>query len=129
MAQVNISSGGVRANVRAGQDLPADRLFKYSSVENEVTLCGAGEEADGLCLDAVVAGEMLNEEGICYARKTTGVFSDVTIGSNFTCGGEFMSAADGVITAYVAADDNRPLGKFLSTGVTGATGKILLYSR
>lgn len=129
MASVNLSSGGVRAGVRAGADLPADRLFKYSSIENEVVLCGAGEEADGIVLAEVLSGEILNAEGVCYARKTTGTFSDVTIGSNFTCGAEFMSAADGVITAYVAASDNRPLGKFLSSGSSGETGKILFYSR
>ena len=129
MATASLSSGGVRANVRAGEDLPASTLFKYSSTENEVTLCGSGEEADGICLEAVASGELLNMEGVCYARKTTGVFDGVTIQSNFTAGNEFMSDASGQIVNYVVSGDNRALGKYLSSGSTGETGKVLFYSK
>ena len=129
MGKVNLSSGGVRANVRAGEEIPADTLFKYSAVVNEVEVCGAGEEADGLCLVAVAEGEILNMEGTCYARTTTGVFDEVTINDTFTCGSEFMSDANGQIVSYSSGGDNRPLGKFLSTGSTGQTGKILFYSK
>lgn len=130
MGVCNLSSGGVRANVRAGEDIAADRLFKYSSTENQVSLCGDGEEADGICLAAVLEDEILNSEGgQCYARKTSGVFSEVTIASNFTCGNEWMSSATGTVTAYSASGDKRPLGKFLSSGSTGETGKISFYAR
>mgnify|MGYP001354400763 CR=1 FL=1 len=129
MPTVNLSSGGVRANLRAGEDIAASTVWKYSSTENEVTLCGSGEEADGICIAATAEAELLNTEGENYSRKETGVFSDVEIASNFTAGGEWMSGASGVITAYVASSDNRPLGKFLSSGLSGATGKITFYSK
>ena len=127
--QVRLSGGGPPSNVRAGENLLASTLWKYGSTENEVLLCGSGEEADGITLADVVAGEVLNLEGVCYARKTTGIYDDITIDSNFTAGGEFMAGAGGVITAYVAESDNRPLGKFLTSGLANATGRILFYSR
>jgi len=104
-------------------------LWKYSSTENEVVLCGSGEEADGLCIADTLNGEILNADGENYARKETGVFDEMTIASNFTAGGEWMSGASGVITAYVVSGDNRPLGKFLTSGLSGATGKITFYSK
>ncbi len=129
MGSVNISPGGVRANVMAGEALPTDTVWKYSSTVNRVELCGSGEEADGFCLSEVASGELLNDEGICYSRKTTGVFEEVTIDTNFTAGNEWMSSATGTVTAYVVSGDNRPLGKFLSTGLAAATGKISFYSK
>ena len=51
MPEVNISSGGVNANVRAGEDIDASRVWKYGSTENEVILCGSGEEADAKSQD------------------------------------------------------------------------------
>jgi hypothetical protein len=74
-------------------------------------------------------GEILNFDGSSYSRKTTGVFDEVTIASNFTAGGEWMASATGTITAYVNSGDNRALGKFLSSGTTDQTGKILFYSK
>lgn len=127
--QVRLSGGGPPSNVRAGDDLPASTLWKYSSTENEVVLCGAGEEADGIVLADIVQGEVLNLEGVAYSRKTTGIYDGLTIASNFTAGGEFMSGASGVITAYVAAGDTRPLGKFLTSGNNGETARVLFYSR
>jgi hypothetical protein len=127
--EVTLSGGGPPSNVRAGETLPASTLWTYGSTENEVVLCRSGEEADGITLADVVEGEILNLEGVCYARKTTGIYDGIAIASNFTAGGEFMSGASGVITAYVAAADNRPLGKFLSSGLANETGRILLYSR
>lgn len=129
MPVVNLSSGGVRSNVRAGENIAASRVWKYSATENEVTLCGSGEEADGICLADTLSGEIMNTDGVNYSRKDTGVFSEVTIASNFTAGGEWMSGASGVITAYVAAGDNRPLGKFLTSGLATETGKITFYSK
>lgn len=129
MATVNISGGGMRANVRSGQALPANRLWKYDTIVNETTLCGAGEECDGIVLAAIEQGEIMNSVGSAYSRKTTGVYSDVTISANFACGGEFMSDGEGQIINYVAAGDNRALGKYLSTGLVSATGKVLLYSK
>jgi len=54
MDKVRLSSGGVRANLQAGENIPADRVWKYSDVENEVVLCDSGEEADGICLGGSV---------------------------------------------------------------------------
>ena len=127
--QVRLSGGGPPSNIRASEDLPASTFWRYGSTENEVGLCGAGEEADGIVLADIVQGEVLNLEGVAYSRKTTGLYDGLTIASNFTAGSEFMSGASGVITAYVVAADNRPLGKFLTSGLSGETGRILFYSR
>jgi len=129
MGVVNLSSGAVRSNVRATEDIAADTVWKYSATENEVELCGSGEEADGICLAATLQDELLNAEGTNYSRKETGVYSEVTIASNFTAGGEWMSGASGVITAYVVSGDNRPLGKFLTSGSSGETGKLTFYGK
>lgn len=129
MGVCNLSSGGVRANVRAQEDIAADRVFSYTTTENEVALTGSGEEADGICIAEVVEGEILNASGgACYARKETGVFDDVAVTGAITVGGEWMSGANGVITAYVAAGDNRPLGKFLADRGDG-TAKVTFYSK
>lgn len=130
MGKVNISGGGVRANVKALVDLPADRLWAYSAVDNEVQLCGAGAEADGITLESTVAGELLNAVGVNYSRKNTGVYADVNIVSIHTAGDEFMSNANGQITDHTGTDlTNRALGKFLTSGAANTTGKVLLYGR
>lgn len=129
MGVANISGGGLRANLRANATLPADRLWTYSSVVDETTLCGAGEECDGIVLSEIASGEIMNSVGSAYSRKTTGVYSEVTINDTFTTGNEFMSDANGQIVNYVNAGDNRPLGKYLSSGLGGEQGKILLYSK
>lgn len=129
MGKCNLSSGGVRSNLRAAVEIPADRVFKYSSTVNEVELCGSGEEADGLCLAEVLTGEILNASGgQCHSRKDTGVFDNVTVSGEITVGGEWMSGASGVVTAYVAAGDNRPLGKFVADRGDG-TAKVTFYSK
>ena len=129
MGKCNISSGGVRSNLRAAIDIPADRLWKYSTVQNEVTLCGSGEEADGICLAETFAGEILNADGGSnYSRKETGVFDEVAHdGTLVTIGAEWMSGALGVLTAYVAAGDNRPLGKVVA--IHDSTVKVTFYSK
>lgn len=129
MAKIRIPSGGSPGHVRAGEALPASRVFKWSNVEDEVVLCASGEDAEGICLSGVLEGEILNDGGVCQWRATTGVFDEVTINSNFTSGGEWMAGADGVITAYVAAGDNRPLGKFRTSGLAGSTGKLSIYGK
>lgn len=104
-------------------------IRKYSTSTNEITLCGSGQEADGICLAETMTGEILNFEGTNYARKTTGQYDGVTIAAAFQCGDELMSGENGVITPYVAAGDNRPLGKFLTSGSSGETGRIVIYGR
>ncbi len=126
MDKVRISSGGPRANVRAGEDLPEDRVWKYSTTENEVTLCAIGEEADGICLSETLADSILNDTGVNYGRSYTGVFDNVTVSGSVTVGGEWMSGASGVIQAYSASGDRRPLGKVLKDYGDG-TAKIIFY--
>jgi hypothetical protein len=130
MDKVRIPSGGVRANVRAGEDLPADTLWKYSTTENEVTLCGSGEEADGICLSATLQDEILNQGGGSnYSRKDTGVYDNLSHdGTLTTIGAEWMSGASGVLTAYVAVGTNRPLGKVLAVNEDD-TVKVTFYSK
>lgn len=127
MPKICIPSGGSPGHVRAGEAIPASRVFKWSNVENEVVLCAQGEEADGICLSGVLENEVLNDEGLCQWRADTGVFDEVEIASNYTAGNEWMAGANGVITAYVASGDNRPLGKFRTSGLAGTTGKITFY--
>lgn len=129
MPTIKIPSGGSPGHVRAGEAIPASRVFKWTNVENEVVLCASGEDAEGICLSGVLADEILNDGGVCQWRATTGVFDHMTINSNFTAGGEWMSGANGVITAYVVAGDNRPLGKFRSSGLASGTGKISFYGK
>ncbi len=126
---IRIPSGGSPGHVRAGEDIAHSRVFKWSNVEDEVTLCGSGEPADGICLEAVLESEVLNDEGKCQWRATTGVFDGVDIASNHTAGGEWMAGANGVITAYVVAGTNVPLGKFRTTGLADETGKITFYAQ
>ena len=128
MGKVIIPSGGSPGHVRAGQAFPADRVFKWSNVEDEVVLCDEGDECEGICCVGVLNEEVMNVGGECYWRQTTGVFKDVVIASNYTTGGEWMASTGGAITAYVNSGDNRALGKFRTTGVGGTTGKITLYS-
>ena len=84
MGKVVITSGGSPGHVRAGQAIPADRVFKWSNVVDEVVLCNEGEECDGICLVGVLNEEVMNVGGECYWRQTTGVFSEVVIASNYT---------------------------------------------
>ena len=131
MGSIAISGGGPTANVRAAVDLAADRLFKFSTTrDNEVELCGSGEEADGICLEASAADELLNVSGLCQMRKQQGIYADVAINAAIGVGSEIMSDSTGQIIAYVNSGDNRPLGKMLSaTGAAAETAKILIYAR
>lgn len=129
MGQVNIPSGGMRANVRAFETIPTDTVWKYGQFENEIWKCGGGEEADGICLAEVTAETICNNTGICYSRKTTGVFDDVTYSGTLTVGSEWMSGAAGEVVAYIAAGDNRPLGKVLAVDDTTSKAKLSLYAR
>ena len=131
MGTIALSGGGPTANVRAGVDIAADRLFKFSTTtENEVVLCGSGEEADGICLEASTVDELLNVSGLCQTRKQQGTYDTVNINAAIAVGVEIMSDGTGQIIAYVNSGDNRPLGKML-TATTGAgqTAKILIYAR
>lgn len=129
MAKCNLSSGGVRSNLRAAVDIPADRLWKYSTTVNEVTLCGSGEEADGLCITDTLQDEILNADGGSnYSRKETGVFDEITNDGTLTVGAEWMCGASGVITAYVAAGDNRPLGKVLRVYDDEVVGEVTIHT-
>lgn len=125
-AQVNISSGGFRSNVRAGLAIAADHVFRYSSTPNEVETCGAGEEADGIALEECPADSIL--PGKVFARCCTGVFDKVEYQGVLVIGGEWMSDASGHVSPYVAAGDNRPLGKVLNVYDDG-TAKISFYSK
>lgn len=131
MGSIAISGGGPTANVRAGVALAADRLIKFSTtLENEMELCGSGEEADGICLEASTADELLNVTGLCQMRKHQGIYDTVAINAAIAVGVEFMSDANGEIIAYVNSGDNRPLGKMLTaTAAAAETAKILIYAR
>lgn len=128
MDKVRIPSGGMRSNVRAGEDLPADTVFKYDSDENEVVLCGQGEEADGICLSACESGQILNQSGVCYGRSVSGVYDNIAVSGAVTVGAEWMSGASGVITAYSASGDRRPLGKILKVNADD-TVKLSFYGK
>lgn len=131
MGSIAISGGGPTANVRAEVDLAADRLIRFSTTfESEMGLCGSGEEADGICLEASTADELLNTSGLCQMRKVQGIYDTVAINAAIAVGVEFMSDANGQIVAYVNSGDNRPLGKVLTaTTEAGETAKILIYAR
>lgn len=131
MPDVRLSGGAIPSNVRAGQDIAASRFWKYGTTENEVVPCGNGEEADGICLVASLANEILNFAGACHSRKETGIYADITVAEALTAGDEIMSDATGQVIqyAYSASDDRRALGKALETTANGAAGRILVYSR
>ncbi len=127
-SKIRRPSGGPVGEYVAGEELTADHLAKYDSHEKRVVLCDSeGEEADFLVLEDCPADAAIGP--YVQARTTTGIFEGVAIASNFTAGGEWMTDVNGAITAYAAAADKRPLGKFLSSGLSGETGKISFYSK
>lgn len=131
MGTIAIPGGGPTSNVTAAVDLPIDRLFRFSlTSDNEVVLCGSGEEADGIVLAAVTAGDLLNRgTGLTQMRKQQGTYDGVVVQDTFTPGQEFMSSATGTLVDYTNAADNRALGKVLDSAVADGTARILLYAR
>jgi len=127
-SKIRRPSGGPVGEYFAGTALTADTCAKYGTTEKEIVTCDTiGEEADFLVLEDCDLDSVPGPS--VQARTTTGIFEDVVIASDFVCGGEWMTAADGTITAYVTSGDRRPLGKFLSSGSAGETGKISFYAR
>lgn len=127
-SKIRRPSGGPVGEYFAGEELTADHLAKYDANEKLVVLCDSeGEEADFIVLETCPIDSPIGP--YVQARTTTGIFEGVAIASNFTAGGEWMVTSSGAITAYAAAADKRPLGKFLSSGLAGETGKISFYSK
>lgn len=130
MGTIAIPGGGPTAGVIAQVDLPVDTLFRYSLTnDNEVVVCGSGEQCDGIVLAAVTAGDLLNRgNGLTQMTKNQGTYDGVVVQDTFTPGQEFMSNGSGQIIQYTNAADNRALGKVLGSVVAGETARIVLYA-
>lgn len=138
MPRILIPSGGSPGHVRAGHTLQTSRVVKWSNIEDEVQYCNSGEEACAIVVrggtddangnETVDDNEVLNSNfSTVQWRATTGVFDDVETSGTINVGAEWMSGVDGVITAYVASGDNRPLGRVLRSNSDG-TVRLSFYA-
>lgn len=102
----------------AGADLSTHqyKMVKFGSSASEVVLCGAGEDAIGVLMNAPKQGEQA-EVAVAGGAK-------VKVASTVTLGASAASGASGVGVNAGAA--TKALGKFMDAGVTGDIVAILI---
>lgn len=110
----------VSITLPAGADFSTTGIYRFGEItgsdESAVTLCGAGDQADGVILDN-------QEAGVGIRFGISGV-AMVELGATLNASVAVESGADGVAVAH---DSGALLGKTLEAGESGDIVPVLLY--